>query len=194
MTMPSPDLDGDVEQEFGRARHIVLVDPESMEWEAVGNPGAGAGGGSGVRAAQLLAERGVSAVASGDFGPNAHAALTSAGIALHRFPKGTPAREAVQRIAREGQRSTDPEGESAVTAVPTPSASPDPPVEARRGDTRVRTEPGDGPVAQGGADRRGRGQGQGGRGQGGRGQGRGGRGQGRGGRGQGGRSRGGPRV
>jgi predicted Fe-Mo cluster-binding NifX family protein len=95
-----PGLDGPIEPKFGRAPHLLLVDPETLEWEAVANPAAGADAGAGLRAARGLVERGVSAVASGDFGPNAHAALTSAGIETRRFPAGTTVREAVEAIAR----------------------------------------------------------------------------------------------
>ncbi len=105
VTMQVPELDGPMEVKFGRAPHLLLVDPETMEWESVPNPAAGSGGGAGVQAARLLAERGVGAVASGEFGPNAHAALTSAGIAMHRFPAETTGRMAVEEVARAGSET-----------------------------------------------------------------------------------------
>ncbi|MFP4624420.1 MAG: NifB/NifX family molybdenum-iron cluster-binding protein, partial [Gemmatimonadota bacterium] len=100
VTVTSPDLDAGLEPRFGRAPHVVLVDPETMEWEALDNPAWQASGGAGVQAAQLLSERKVSAVVSGEFGPNAHAALEAAGIVMHRCREAVTAREAVERVKR----------------------------------------------------------------------------------------------
>ncbi len=102
VAVSSPDLDAFVEAHFGRAAYLVLVDPQSMEWEAVENPGRRAGGGAGIQAAQLLGQHQVVAVVSGDFGPNAHEALRIAGIAMYRGDPSITARGALERLARGG--------------------------------------------------------------------------------------------
>lgn len=98
VTTKSPSLDSEIEPRFGRARHLLLVDSDSLAWGVVENPAMDAGGGAGVQVAGLLSERGVSTVASGEVGPNAHAALDRAGIAVRRFPAGTSCREAVEQV------------------------------------------------------------------------------------------------
>ncbi|MFC1662253.1 NifB/NifX family molybdenum-iron cluster-binding protein [Gemmatimonadota bacterium] len=95
LTVGSPSFDVEVEPRFGRSAFILLVDPETMAWETLANPGWDARGGAGVRVAQVLSDQEVSDVVSGDFGPNAHKALDAAGIIMHRCESGTTARAAV---------------------------------------------------------------------------------------------------
>jgi predicted Fe-Mo cluster-binding NifX family protein len=77
---------------------ILLVDPKTMAWESIVNPGRDAGGGAGIRVAQILSERKVSDVISGKFGPNAQDALEAAGISMHRCRSNTTVREAIELL------------------------------------------------------------------------------------------------
>jgi predicted Fe-Mo cluster-binding NifX family protein len=87
------DLDASVDQSFGRARYFLFVDSETREVEAVENsPGAH---GAGVQAAQLLAERGVRVLITGNVGPNAYQGLSAAGIEIYTGAKGA-SREALE--------------------------------------------------------------------------------------------------
>jgi predicted Fe-Mo cluster-binding NifX family protein len=95
VTVSTPDLDAEVEPRFGRAPHILLVDPQTMSWTSVENPGRDAGSGAGIQVAQVLHDKGVSAVISGEFGPKAQDALVAAGIVMHRCPSRATARETV---------------------------------------------------------------------------------------------------
>jgi predicted Fe-Mo cluster-binding NifX family protein len=76
----SPDLDGSVDARFGRCSYFVIVDPETMESEAVENSYVSASGGAGIQAAQLVAGKGVQAVLTGSCGPNAFQTLKAAGV------------------------------------------------------------------------------------------------------------------
>jgi predicted Fe-Mo cluster-binding NifX family protein len=76
----APDLDAEVDPRFGRCQHFVIVDPESMEFEALENSGAMAAGGAGISTAQAIAEKGVGVVLTGNCGPNAYQTLSAAGI------------------------------------------------------------------------------------------------------------------
>ena len=96
LTVGSPGLNVEVEPRFGRSAFILLVDPDTMVWESLANPGSDARGGAGIQVAQLLSDRGIGDVVSGEFGPKAYEALEAAGITMHRCGPGTTARKAVE--------------------------------------------------------------------------------------------------
>ncbi len=77
-----PGLDASVDPRFGRCRYFVLTDPETAEWEALENENATSGGGAGVRTAQVIVDRGVGVVITGNCGPNAYQTLSAAGVEL----------------------------------------------------------------------------------------------------------------
>ena len=90
-------LDAPVDPRFGRCAWFVIVDSDTMAFEAVQNPGAMAGGGAGIQAAQVVASKGAQVVVAGNMGPNAHQALTAAGIQILPFVGGT-VRQAVEAV------------------------------------------------------------------------------------------------
>jgi predicted Fe-Mo cluster-binding NifX family protein len=98
VTTTTPDLDSPVDPRFGRGAYFVLVDSDTMEWQAQPNPAAAAPGGAGIRAAQFVAEQKAGAVISGDFGPNAHQALTAAGVGMYLIGGSASGRQAVERF------------------------------------------------------------------------------------------------
>ena len=75
-----PTLDAEVDPRFGRCQYFVIIDPDSMGFEAVENGADLAGGGAGIATAQMIADRGVEAVLTGNCGPNAFQVLSAAGI------------------------------------------------------------------------------------------------------------------
>lgn len=75
-----PTLDDQVEARFGRCPYFLIVDPETMAFEAIENPNIAAGGGAGIQSAQLMADKGVQAVLTGNCGPNAFHVFGAAGI------------------------------------------------------------------------------------------------------------------
>ena len=76
----APGLDAEVDPRFGRCQYFIIVDPESMEFEALDNSNAMASGGAGISTAQMIASKGVEIVLTGNCGPNAHHTLSAAGI------------------------------------------------------------------------------------------------------------------
>jgi len=93
-------LDAQVSPQFGRCRYFVIVDSETMRFEAFSNPASGSAGGAGPAAARQIADRGAQVVLAGRVGPNAEQALAAAGIrfaqasgtvrqAVHDYVKAT---------------------------------------------------------------------------------------------------------
>jgi predicted Fe-Mo cluster-binding NifX family protein len=88
ITTTSPSIESAVDPRFGRGAYFLVVDSDTLEWQAHANPAINASGGAGVQAAQFVAGHGAQAVISGDFGPNAYNALAAAGIPMFLAPAG----------------------------------------------------------------------------------------------------------
>ncbi len=95
VTATAPELAAPVNPRFGRADYFVVVDSETMEWQAHANAGVDAAGGAGAQAAQFAAQQGAHAVISGDFGPNAYVALAAAEIKMYLLGPSKTVAEAV---------------------------------------------------------------------------------------------------
>lgn len=76
-----PDLEARVDPRFGRAPYIIVVDPETLEFEAVPNRvNLQAPQGAGIQTATLVARYRPQAVLTGNCGPKAFQVLKAAGI------------------------------------------------------------------------------------------------------------------
>jgi len=89
ITSRDSSLESEVDPRFGRCSCFMLVDSESMSFEAVPNEMSGMSGGAGIQAAQLMAEKGVGAVVTGNCGPNAFRTLGAAGIEVYTGASGS---------------------------------------------------------------------------------------------------------
>ena len=98
LTATSPSINSDVDGRFGRGAYFIVVDPETLEWQAYPNPGVGASGGAGTLAAQFVANQHINSIISGDFGPNAYNALQAIGIAMYLFGASTTVKEAIEHF------------------------------------------------------------------------------------------------
>ena len=88
------DLDAPTSPIFGRSPMFILVDPETLNFEALPNPALDAPGGAGVQAAQIVLQRGVEAVIAPSLGPNAFRVIQAAGIPAYRM-QGVTVREVI---------------------------------------------------------------------------------------------------
>jgi predicted Fe-Mo cluster-binding NifX family protein len=75
-------LDSVFDPKFGRCRHVLVIDTDDMRVECVDNPHRASSGGAGSRFAQLMLDRRVGTVLTGEVGPNARQALDAAGITV----------------------------------------------------------------------------------------------------------------
>jgi predicted Fe-Mo cluster-binding NifX family protein len=82
VTAQGDSLDSQVDSRFGRCPYFLIVDSRTLEYEAVENPSAVAGGGAGVQSGQLIAGKDVKVVLTGNVGPNAFQTLDAAGIKI----------------------------------------------------------------------------------------------------------------
>jgi predicted Fe-Mo cluster-binding NifX family protein len=97
----SGSLDAEVDSRFGRCASFVIVDSETMEFNAVSNESSSAAHGAGIQAAQAVANMGVEVVLTGNVGPNAFSVLSAAGIKIVTGVSGS-VREAVEKY-KKGQ-------------------------------------------------------------------------------------------
>jgi predicted Fe-Mo cluster-binding NifX family protein len=72
-------LESEVDPRFGRCQYFIVVDPETMVFEAVNNTSAAAASGAGISAAKVITDKKVRAVLTGNCGPNAFEVLSSVG-------------------------------------------------------------------------------------------------------------------
>jgi len=98
ITTVSPTIESEVDPRFGRGAHLLVIDPDTLEWQAHPNPGVTASGGAGIQAAQFVTEHKADAVISGDFGPHAFEALNAAGMPMYVFGSACTARDAIERF------------------------------------------------------------------------------------------------
>lgn len=89
VTATKASLDSEIDPRFGRCKYFIIVDPETMQFEAVENSGAMGGGGVGIATAQFIASKGVEVVITGNCGPNAYNALSAAKIKVIVGVNGT---------------------------------------------------------------------------------------------------------
>lgn len=80
-------LDSILDPRFGRAAYFAIADTETLEVEIIENAAATSGGGAGITSGQLMVDKEVKAVVTGNVGPNAMNVLKAAEIVLY---KGLP--------------------------------------------------------------------------------------------------------
>ena len=102
-------LDAQVDPRFGRCQYFLVVDASTLEHEAIKNPNIDSMGGAGIQSGQLMAEKHVKTVITGNVGPNAFQTLQAAGIEVITGASGS-VREAVERYKK---------GELKLTQAPT---------------------------------------------------------------------------
>lgn len=106
-----PTIDARVDERFGRAMHLVFVDTDTLEFDFLDNAAnRNALQGSGIGAAEAVAEAGCSAVITGHLGPKAYKALQAVGVPGYAGA-GMTVREAVAAF-KEGRLQELAEGEA----------------------------------------------------------------------------------
>jgi predicted Fe-Mo cluster-binding NifX family protein/ferredoxin len=105
ITAAGPALDDMVEARFGRCPYFQIIDTETMEQEALENSNIALGGGAGIQSAQMMSEKGVRVVLTGNCGPNAFQVFSAAGIQVIVGVSGK-VRDAVEQFKTGGLSNT----------------------------------------------------------------------------------------
>ena len=108
VTANASNLDSQIDPRFGRCSYLIIVDSQTMQFEAIPNMAAGATGGAGIQAVQTIAKKDVKLLITGNVGPNAFGALSAAGIEIVTGAFGF-VKEAVEKFNRgEFQKTSAP--------------------------------------------------------------------------------------
>ena len=89
VTALGDNLSASIDERFGRAEYFVTYDTDTKEFEAIKNPFLNDQGGVGVSTAKFTVEKGVDAVISGSYGPNALEVLRASSVKLYKAQSGT---------------------------------------------------------------------------------------------------------
>jgi len=93
-------LDAPMDPRFGRCPFFVVVDLDSMSENSIPNSNVTASSGAGIQAAQEIAKQGVSALITGNIGPNATQTLSAAKIDVYQHQEGGSVRDVVEKFQR----------------------------------------------------------------------------------------------
>ena len=82
ITSTGDTLDALVNEKFGRCQYFLIVDPDTMKFEAVPNHAEQAQGGAGPKAAEIIINKGVTILLTGHVGDKAEEALKRGNIKI----------------------------------------------------------------------------------------------------------------
>ena len=93
-------LGANVDMRFGRCPYFLIYDTESNDLEHIENQSRQAMGGAGIQAAQMIIDKKVGAVITGNVGPNAYRVLSSANIKIYSGITGT-VKDAIEKLKKD---------------------------------------------------------------------------------------------
>lgn len=94
VTATSNNLDGPIDQRFGRCKFFIFVDPATMSCRAMPNTAIDDSGGAGIKAATLVLKQAPAAIITGMIGGNALKVLDAAHARAYSC-KSVSVREAI---------------------------------------------------------------------------------------------------
>jgi len=83
VTAQGKTLDDQIDPRFGRCQFFIVVDTDTLDFEAIENQSAQYSGGAGIQSGQFVTSKGVKAVLTGNVGPNAFQTLQAGGIKIY---------------------------------------------------------------------------------------------------------------
>ena len=105
ITAQGDNLDADVDPRFGRCKYFIIVNTETLEFEAISNPNIDSSCGAGIQSGQLIAQKQVSSVLTGNVGPNAFTTLKAVGVEVITGVSGK-IKDAIEKYKSNGFQTT----------------------------------------------------------------------------------------
>jgi predicted Fe-Mo cluster-binding NifX family protein len=84
VTSSGNSIDSVLDPRFGRCSYFVISDLKTNEHSIIENAAGSSGGGAGISSGQLMVEKNVEVIITGNVGPNAMNVLKTAGIEIYR--------------------------------------------------------------------------------------------------------------
>ena len=111
-----PSLNDQIDARFGRCDYFIIMDSATMEHEAIPNQNVSSTTGAGISSAQLIADKGVEVVLTGNLGPKAANVFEAAGLRVITGVSGT--------VGDAARRYADGADISGKTTIQTRAAMP----------------------------------------------------------------------
>ncbi len=108
ITAADRNLESAVDPRFGRCQYFIIVESDTMEFEAIANPSVSATGGAGIQSAQSIANKDIEVLITGNVGPNAFPILDASSIKVVSVAGGSVADAIKQYKNSELQVLTGP--------------------------------------------------------------------------------------
>lgn len=105
VTSTGATMDSSTDPRFGRCQYFMIVDPDTMEYEAISNSSSDASSGAGIHASQTIANKGIDVLITGNVGPNAIETLGAANIKIVTGATGTVS-DAIEQYKSGGLQQT----------------------------------------------------------------------------------------
>jgi predicted Fe-Mo cluster-binding NifX family protein len=101
VTSQGGDINSQVDPRFGRCPYFVIVEMDTLEFDAIQNPNVTGMGGVGVQSGQFMSGKDVQVVLTGNVGPNAFRTLEAAGVEVITNVSGS-VKEVIEKYKNGG--------------------------------------------------------------------------------------------
>ena len=89
ITSTGDSINSELDPRFGRCGYFTLYETDTNDVEIIENEAVRSGGGAGISSGQLMVEKNVKAIITGNVGPNAMSVLSAAGLEIYKGSKGS---------------------------------------------------------------------------------------------------------